>query len=260
MTVLPRILYENRLLDGTPTATDTDATGDFSVNHLTDLRTYTFWKAASYGTKYITIDCGSAKSADSFGIISHNLATASATVSLESSATGAWAGEETARVAGFVPAADTAIFKTFATASARYWRVKIVTASVAPYIGVCMFGGALEFPVYPEAPFTPESEGIVAEIASGKEGNLLGATIRHFPISCKASFDSPPLSFVDGAFATFWQTHGRMLKPFFWVPNLADFPGVIRFVRFPDGFKLATPRSNMTYADSLDLNFEGVAE
>ena len=119
----PIILYDNRLTDGTPAATDTAA--GYDILNILDLRTYTQWKAASSGTKYITIDCGSAKSADCLAVIGHNLYTAGATVSVESSSDNAtW----TQRLAGFTPTSDKAFMKLFVSASARYWRIKIINA------------------------------------------------------------------------------------------------------------------------------------
>ena len=47
----PVILADNRFLEGTPTATDT-ATG-YDVLHIRDLRTFTSWKGATAGTKYL---------------------------------------------------------------------------------------------------------------------------------------------------------------------------------------------------------------
>lgn len=81
--MLPVILYDNRYNDGTPTATDS-ASG-FSILNIKDMRPYTFWKGASAGVKYLTINCGSAKSADLLGIIGHNLGTIGSNVVLQSS-------------------------------------------------------------------------------------------------------------------------------------------------------------------------------
>lgn len=255
----PFILYDN-IFDATVTATDTEATGDYAAAYIQDLRPYTTWKAASSGTKYLTIDAGAAVAADSLAIFSHNLSTASATVSLESSTTGAWAGEEVEQVAGFAPTTDLVIMKTFTQATIRYWRVKIVTASVVVEIGVCMLGDRMDFPVYPDSPFTPKSEAINATAEISKGGHLLGVTSRFSPIDISVSFTFPPMSFIDGDLKTFWEDHGRQVKPFFWVPNFTEWATRINFVRFPANFSLAVSQSDTTNADSLSLQFEGVAE
>ena len=50
----PILLFDNVFEDGTPTATDT-ASG-YDVLNLIDWRNYTYWKAASAGTKHLTVD------------------------------------------------------------------------------------------------------------------------------------------------------------------------------------------------------------
>lgn len=53
----PKLLYDSILVGATLAATDT-ASG-YDVDNITDLRPYTLHKFDDYGTKYITIDCGS---------------------------------------------------------------------------------------------------------------------------------------------------------------------------------------------------------
>ncbi len=82
----PFILYNNIYTLGTPTATDTAA--GYDVSNIKDYRAFTLWRAASAGTKYLTINAGSAQNFDTLGILGHNFATASATVSVEHSTNG----------------------------------------------------------------------------------------------------------------------------------------------------------------------------
>lgn len=253
---LPKILYDNILASG---VTATDTATDYSVDNIYDLRTYTYWTAASSGTKYITMDAGAAVDVDSLAIISHNFSTASATVSLEHDDNSGFTSP-TEAIAGFAPTADTAIFKSFTSVSERYWRVKIVTAAVAARIGVVILGEEVEIPVYPDAPFTPKVESIIASTKRTKAGSILGSTLNYNPLTFSVSFDYPPFSFLDGDFKTFWDDHGKLLKPFFWVPNLSELDTDIYFVKFPDNFKLAIPQKNTSNADKLKLKFEGVAE
>lgn len=48
--------HDNRFLDATPTATDTDAGSQYDVLNVRDLRPYTRHRFAGPGTKYITVD------------------------------------------------------------------------------------------------------------------------------------------------------------------------------------------------------------
>ena len=125
MSTYPIILYDSILIGSTLTATDTE-TG-YSVNNLIDYRSYTWWQADTPGLKYITIDCAVATSADTLGIVGHNFDTAAAVISVESSPDNTtW----TERLSEFLVTDSYAIMKTFTTASARYWRVKIQSAVI----------------------------------------------------------------------------------------------------------------------------------
>jgi len=253
----PKIIYDNIFSSGV-TATDT-ATG-FSVDNIYDLRGYTYWQAASSGTKYITMDYGSDVAVDSLAIFSHNLSTCSATISLESSTTGAWAGEEVEQIAGFTVTTDKAIAKVFTSATIRYWRVKIVTAGIAPQIGVMIAGNAVEFPVYPDLPFTIANESVNATTEVSKGGHLLGVTSRYSPLSISVSFTYPAMSFINGDYRTFWDNHGKLIKPFFWVPNITTYPLNVYFVRMTSGSSFGVSQSDTTNADSLSFRMEGIAE
>ena len=253
----PFILYNNIFASGL-TATDTE--DGYSVDNIYDMRPYTAWQAGSSGTKYITMDAGAAVDVDSLCIIAHNLGTASATISLESSSTGAWGGEEVEQIAGFDPSDDKAIAKTFTLATARYWRVKIVTASVAAQIGCINLGAKMEFPVFPDSPFTLESQKMNVTANNPRGGHLLQVTNYYTPLAVNVSFSLVLMAFIDGDYDKFWENHGRSLKPFFWCPNLTDFPRGVFFVRMAEGMQHGVAQIDTTYAERLDLRMVGIAE
>jgi len=249
----PIILYDNRFEDGTPTATDTE-TG-YDVANITDLRTYTFWKAASSGTKYITVNCASAKSADALGIVGHNLYTASATISVESSPDNS---EWTERLAGFVPPSDRALLKRFTSVSAQYWRVKIVTASVQAKIAVIILGVRVTMEKYPLAPFDPMPQSIVAQQGISDEGNLLGVTIEFIDIQIQAQFSNLTPSWVTNTFVPAWDVHLSLCKPFFWAWDVENHATEVYFVQI-----LARSALSMPYEAnrrSLALAMRGMKE
>lgn len=252
----PIILADNRFLDGTPTATDTDA--GYDVNNIIDLRPYTFWKAASVGTKYLTVGpLSPAKSVDTIGIIGHNLFTATASVSVESSVNGSsW----TERLAAFTPASDRAVLKTLTSVSAAYWRVKIVTASVAAYCGVVMLGVRLTFPYPPDAPHVPYSESIEAEATRSRGGNLLGNVVRYKPIEISPSFSTLARSWVTDTYKPFWDDYGSELMPFFYAWDLSVYPADVFFASMTEDAVFAPPVSISAYYDSLKLSMRGVKE
>ncbi len=253
----PIILYDSRFMDGTPTATDT-ASG-YDILNIKDLRPYTFWKAASAGTKYITIDCGSAKSADALAIISHNLKTANATISVESSNDN-FVANVTERLAGFVPSNDKAFLKLFTSASDQYWRIKLITAAIAPYIGVALLGQKLLFPFPADSPYRSFPESIKRQSSRGKTGNLLGVINEYYPLNFSASFSNFERTWVFGDFLTFWRDYGKKGKPFFWVCDLDTFPEFVFFVSIEDAAKFDAELSILQYADRFSLPMIGISE
>lgn len=286
----PVVLADNRFLDGTPTATDTAT--DYSALNIRDLREFTSWKAASSGTKYLTVDCGSAVPADTLAIKKHNLGTASASVSVESSDNGSsW----TERLAPFTPSNDKALMKLIpeaegATAgvytetgssgvhtetsapgaladipssvavSARYWRVKIVTASVAAEIAVCMLGERITFPYPPDGPYVPASSSVEADTTKGKTGIRLGSVVRFKPYKISPRWSNLARAWVESYFLPFWDDYASNLDSFFYAWDLDAYPSDVRFVSVPESHSFETPLSVLAYYDSIPLPMEGVKE
>lgn len=249
----PIILYDNRYLDGTITATDTAP--DYDFNNIKDLRTYTFWKADSSGTKYITVDCGSTKSADSLGIIGHNLGTAAAIVSVETSDDNI---TYTERLAGFTPTNDKALLHTFIPASARYWRTKIVTTAVAPQIAVALIGKRLTFERHLQGSFDPTPEKIEGQSKRGKTGNLLGSVVYYHSMKMRADFRNITPAWIRDTFKPAWDEHLSLLKPFFFAWDPENHADEVFLVKITDKFELRMPYEGVRR--SLRLQFEGVKE
>lgn len=84
----PKILYDNRLSDATPTASST-ASG-YSVLNLRDWRPYTWWAPASLPAT-VTVDCGVAREADYALLYGHDLHSKNLFAEIQGSADGsAW--------------------------------------------------------------------------------------------------------------------------------------------------------------------------
>lgn len=252
----PCILYDNRFADGAPAATDT-ATG-YSALNVMDWRPYTLWKGNGAGLKRITVDCGSAKYADTLCIIGHNLGTAAAGISVESSITGAWTGEQIPRLAGTLVTDDVCIMKTFAGATSRYWSLLVITASVAPQIGVICLGARLEFPRFPYGNYDPCPETVNADAARSKAGNLLQVTRQNVSIDPEPQFRNITPAWIDDYFRAAWDDHLSLCKPFFWAWERTNHPTEVYFVAIPPGFTNKMPYDPVRR--SLSLRFEGVKE
>lgn len=251
----PYLLYKNVFDDGTPTATNT-ATG-YDVLNIRDSRAYTYWKATGFGTLYLTVNAGSAKSCDTLGIFSHNLGTASASVSVEHSPDGAaW----TEVLAAFTPTDDYAILKTFTSASKQYWRVKIVTAAVTPMLAICLLGARIEFPSKPLAPLSKYAIGHETVSTKSKSGHILGQQVMYDTLSM--SFTFPPAesnyTWWSTTFKTFWDDH--QLKPFFFCLDYTLFPADVFWVSLSASQKYALNMQFSTRVENFTLSMEGIAE
>jgi len=247
----PLILFDNRFADAVPAASAT-ASG-YDVRHIADGRPYTFWQGDGPGTFYLSVNCGAAKAADALGIVGHNLGTAGATISVESSGNGQ---DWTERLAGFSPSDDLAILKTFPQASDLHWRLKIVTTAAAPRLGVVMLGVGLQFPFPPDTPYTPFTEDVEAETELSQAGHALGTVIRYRPVRVTARFSHLARNWVFGDFQAFWETHAAERRYFFWAWDLDEFPADVFYLRHRGAWR--TPLSLLAVADSVALEMEGV--
>ncbi len=254
---LPVILYKNLFATGTLSATDT-AVG-YDINNLVDWRPFTFWQAASLGTKYITIDTVLGGTADTLGIMAHNGYTASALISVESSPDNAsW----TERLAPFTPASDRAQLKVFTSASTRYWRAKIVTAALAPIAAIIAIGERLTLPRNIKSNTIPWTAGVLLDAPVTKTGNPLTSAFKYSPIDLPIQI--PPTAgnytWYSGAFRDFWFDHFRRRLPFFYAPNLSVFPTDIFFAWMKDGAQYGAPMIFNDRVESITLPCQSVYE
>lgn len=251
----PCLLYDNVLDGGTLSATGTDADDAYDVDHLIDGRPYTFWKADAAGTKRIEVELSAPLSADSLGLIGHNLGTASATISVESSANGS---DWTTRLSAVSLDSDRALFRTWESASALYWRATIVTASVVPYVGVLLIGARLDFPRYPASGYDPAPRRLNAIQNRAKGGWVTGVSIRNITIDISATFDNITPAWVDDSFMPAWDAHLSLCKPFFWVWERTNHADDVYYVTLPENYTLRLPYTPTRRRISLSM--EGVVE
>lgn len=258
---LPAILYDNRFDDGTQTASTTDSGAEYDVANIADWRPYTLWKpTAAIAIQYITVDCGSAKSADSFGISGHDLFSQNATISVEYSSDN-FSGDVNEALAGFVPTSNNLIYKEFSTQSARYWRFKIASGyTAAPFIGVLVIGARMEFPigVNDDGRFDPTGHSLQATSQRSQNGNLLGVALSHKNIKMNIGFRHISTSFVDGALKTFLDDH--TLKPFFWVWDYSGAPTQVLLASLTPNFNKNFPYSSGTSLRHVNLPLVGILE
>lgn len=251
----PCLLYDNRLLDGTPTATNTD-TG-YDVLNLRDFRLFNSWQEASVGTRYVTVNCGSAKAADSMAIIGHNLYTANATITPQYS-TDNFVADVHDAVAAFVPTSDKAILVTWASQTKQYWRLRIVTAAVKARMAILCIGARLDFPRYLEGDYDPLPEKINADDTRSPAGYLLQVARKNISWEMKWEFRNLTDAWVTGTFNPAWDNHLSKCLPAFISWERTNHASEVYLGSVPPAFTIKRPFT--PFRRSLSLTFEGVKE
>lgn len=258
---MSRILADNRLLDGVPTAQYT-ASGYDALN-LRDLRTYTHWKSSQATVQNITVDCGTSHAADHIGIVKHNLSSIRAKVAVESSDNGfAWV----LRCVLFSPASDGPVLVPFTTAGARFWRVILagpepfVPMDAPPSIAVLLLGQTVDFPRRPDAPFAPiEVTGEWEKIKS-KTGQIIGRVNRYRSVACNPEWTNIEADFIDDKLRPLYQDHASKGNPFLWAWDLNDHPNDVYFMALKEGTAFNPTKTTSGFYDRASFPMEGILD
>lgn len=168
----PIFFYDNLLKKYAVAVTSENSA--YPKGNLYDDDLNSLFKPTGSGDLTVRIDAGASVPVDIFclGRV-HNLATVSATVFLQYSATGAWAGEEANAFAPFDPATDNSVqHKTFTQVSARYWQVKFSGMTGVPQIGELAFGARFTLPKWFADGFDDLAEDIEKKVNVADGGQL----------------------------------------------------------------------------------------
>lgn len=247
--MLPIILYTNKLLTATLTASGTYA--GYDVQNILDQRTSTYWKAAAAGSaNYIRGQWGSAQAVNCVGICSHNLFTVGATIYVEHSDNGTnWT-----QAATLTPVSDELILLSFTSATKTYWRLKIANSSGIPQIAVLFFGIAVEFEYPPEGPIAILDEGINAESNQSEKGNLLGSVVRFNDAGpLDRSFTNFTKNFYINSLKPFW-SYAKLLNHFFYADDLTNAPDEIHYCRLKSDYRFRPEKEIKDYISTFTLN------
>lgn len=200
----PKILYDNRFKDATPVASST-ATGNYNVLNLRDWRAFTWWKPATLPAT-VTVDCGSAKSADYLWVWGHDLFTNGCTIELRGSTDNFGASD--VLVITKTPTSNKPFMVTVASASYRYWRVRI-TGSTAPSLAIVAAGAALDIPEYIKAGFDPLGRTVKGQANRSAGGFPMGRVVMYEDWSEDLRFDLLTWTWVRASFLPAWSAHIR---------------------------------------------------
>ena len=217
----PKFGYENFFTVGTVTATS-EATG-YPKENAYDWNTYDYWKAAAAGTVYLTVDYGSARSADYWAMAAHDLFDNSGTVQCQYSSDNFSADTNDAGSL-ITPSDNSPIFHAFTSVSARYWRLKITSTGAASTIGAAAIGAALEMDraVSSGTILPKEARTNVTTTQISEGGQFIGRSIVRQGVQFNLKFTIQTLAFTRGSWSTFLDHVEE--KPFWfsWNPDYDD--------------------------------------
>lgn len=231
----PELLYDNRLLDGTITASST-ATG-YDARNLTDLRAFTYWRSASGTPHTLTIDCGSAKSADTLAVALHNLFSRSASVEVRGS-TDNFAASNVSVMAAFTPASDNLIYQHFTATSFRYWR--IIFTGLDVFVAIAVLGTRFTFDAQIEGEYIPAVDRPKNVIEITRNGDVTASTTMVRSLECGLRLGFMLDSSFRTTFKAAWDAHLSLCKPFFFAPDYTNNPRDVFFYRVKPGAEIQT--------------------
>lgn len=249
----PLCLYESRLNDATPVASSTaaaTATVTYNVLNLRDARPYSFWKPnAMPGT--VTVDCGSAKTADYLLVYSHDLFTKGCTIEIRKSTDNFAAND--VLVATSTPADNLPLLLLFTSTSSRYWRITVKTGT-APTLAIVMFGNRLEVPAAPREGFDPVGRNSVGQNNRAVKGYPLGRVIAYQEFRETLNYELLSWTWVRDSWGAAW-TAWLQSEPWLYAWNPDTYPKETWLVLSDGSYN--TPHKSGSYAD-LQVPVTGV--
>ena len=240
---------------GTLTATNTAAT--YNVNNILDRRPFTKWRAASFGTRYVEIDHGAnTYSVTGIAIFGHNFHTANAAVTIEAYNV----ADDWVQIHAFTITKDGAIAGNWAVKTGdTKWRIKMVTASVAPEFAIAILSENTVFPISPDSPHADFNEVPLKESGNSKTGNLLGVVNRGSTFAFNLKFSLLLRSWADTwILGWWWPSFGKTGLPFAYVPDYDYDDEEVYLVRSADDYTYQTPKSIATYYDAIEFSLVGL--
>lgn len=251
--MLPIILYENILRDGTLTVSGTDADTNYNMLNIIDYKSYSKWKADSISDPWIAVELIGADTPDCIGIYNHNFNEIGGTIKLQYDNAG-WLDLATITPNGTYP-----ILLPFTAQSSTKFRLLFTSPTIVPEVAVIFLGHKMEFPYPPDAPATPGEEGINASMELSEAGHNLGAVISHFPLTISQRFTNITRTWFDANYRLFWFNHARYLIPFFYGFDLTNRPNDAYYVTVDQGMKFKETLTILSLTDSLDLIMKGIS-
>jgi len=245
----PGFLYDNRLGDGTLTASTTAT--DYAAANLTDLRPYSFWKPTALPAT-VTVDCAIALKADYAAICGHDLHTRNCAIEIRASTDNFSASD--VLIIRRVPESDAPLVLAFDSAEYRYWRIRI-EGSEAPTLAIALIGAAFPIPRQHQLGFDPTARSARSQTNRSVSGYPLGKVTTFEEWAQSVSIDIVTWAWIRDSWIPAWKEWLRD-EPFLYAWDSTDHPAEVYLVTAGPDFK--TPTITGNYA-GLEFTLTGVA-
>jgi len=245
--------------NSTLTASSTDTTSDFDVDYLHNWLEVGRWKSGVTTTPiYITYDGGVGVSykADYLTILGHNLFTSGASIGLEASSTGDFAGEEVTVLGTTAVTSDKVFHKEFTlTGLYRYWRLAITgTLTEAPYMTICVWGEKTELD-YASSTFDPHGKTIKSSSSLSYAGVVTGVHEQYSERNIGLKFSSADSALYEKI--KNWNDNVG-LRNFFMSWDSANYPDEVFLVMSSENF--SNPFNETGLYRDITINLKGRQE
>lgn len=207
--VKPRIAYVNYLQDSASTVTFSTETAGFEASKAYDDRPNTGWLPTASGLSTITLDCGSSRIVNAFGVARSTLGDNSGTIQLFYSDTGT-GGPWTSFADAISPDDERAYYQFNADGEDhQYWQVQM-TSTPASQLNLLFIGSDFEVPIGDYVGKTPPflNRKDKVEINQTQGGTFVGATLISENTSVKFSYEFMSQAFVRDVWEDF-MLHAR---------------------------------------------------
>lgn len=250
----PIILYENLIKNAAITSTSFEK--GLEGKNVVDGRTYSRWKAISGGSgtkSHLEFKTSSLPNSYYLGFAGHNLGVSTSTIKFRIYTGGGYFTP----IKTFTASNNNPLLVQINNGSSSRFRIEFTNTDISTEVGGIFIGNLLQFPCPPNVPLTTANEGIVSQTFVSKSGKLLGFDHRYNPINISHSFSDINMSWIENEYSTFWDNHGKLMKPFFYAPDLENLPDEVYYCRFSDEHQHSFQLSNLNYVDVLQLNLVG---
>lgn len=218
----PRIGYDTIV---TP-ATVTSDQGAASRVNMANPATYLRWTADNINEQHIGATLFAARSVNYYGLAAHNLGSAGAVITFQSSVNGVdWVDVTD----GVLLQNDFAMIEEFEDQFAAFYRIKIEGATIIPSVGVFYIGKMLRVQrrIYVgHAPFTLQRQ---SKVSSGfsENGQFLGRVVRSTTYETDIRVQNLTPAWVRQKLDPFLALAAD--RPFFWSWRPCDYPTEVGF-------------------------------